>query len=289
MTRLYESGGRLCGSTMAKRSAPGKKWRRRVPAASAARRRAALSAARRVAEEYRAKGASAVVLAGSWARGDAQPDSDIDLWVLGVRGTHDALWRDGFLVNVDLAGERAQRSWLRRPPRLGATVPAWRHARILFDRYGRAARLRDEARAFRWSRVARRCDRWVAETIVGWAEEVTKLVRALATGNDALAATQRNLLADQLAFVMAIHRRRFWESEYEFWREIAREVGGSWARAQRSAFGLGSSRTLEASCRGALRLYGETARAGAATLSEEERTIVDATLRAAGLPALTRR
>ncbi len=214
-----------------------------------------------------------MVLGGSWARGDAHRASDIDLWALGVPARDLLRWRPPFLVSIHRTPVRDEARRLRWPPYVGGSVPGWRRAILLYDPSGAARRLRDEARRFRWERIARRCDRWVGEQIVAWGEEAIKLVRALGTRNDATAAVQRNLLADALGFVMAVHRREFWDSENEAWERIGRSVGGPWARAQRAALGL-TPATFEGSARAALRLYARTADAVGARLTREQRAIV---------------
>lgn len=224
------------------------------------------------------------MLGGSWARGDAHRESDVDLWVFGRMLGYEVRWREGFMVTRTKTTESAERRKLRTPPFVGGSVPGWKVALILHDPRGIARRLKAMAHAFRWEAIALRCDRWVAEQLVGWAEEVVKLVRALGVGDRATAAVQRNLLADHLGFVMAIHRRRFWDSENGSWERIVRQVGGAWGRAQRGALGLEHGRTgLEESARSALALYARTAEAAWRTLPAEQRGIVAHACKVAGV------
>jgi len=272
--------GHVARPMVSARSRP--RWRVLDPPATPAEKRRARRVASATALSFVTKGASAVVLAGSWARGDAHRESDIDLWVFGLRSGTDVLWRDPFMVTVKRTTEGAERTKLRTPPYVGGSVPAWKVAKPLHDPEGIARRLRSEAARFRWALVSTKCDRWVAEQTVGWAEEAVKLVRALATGNDATAAVQRDLLADHLGFVLAIHRRLFWDSENEFWERIGRRVGGKWGRALRASLGVPGGR-LEASCRAALSLYALTAREVKGLLGPEQLRIVSNTCRVAGL------
>jgi Nucleotidyltransferase domain len=223
-----------------------------------------------------------VVLGGSWARGDAHRESDVDLWVFGLESGNEVLWRPPFMVVIKRTREREERKRLRTPPYLGGSVPGWRAALPIHDPDGIARRLRAEAAAFRWEPVRATCERWIGEQIAEWAEEAIKLVRALGTGNEATAAVQRNLLAEYLGFVMAIHRRMFWDSENEFWERVGRRVGGAWARAQRRALGIPRGSVI-GSCRAALELYGLTARAVWNDLNTEQRSVASNTCRVAGV------
>ena len=93
------------------------------------------------------------------------------------------------------------------------------------------ASLIEEARAWSWGPIERRCDEWVAEQVTGYAEEVHKLVAALRNGNRPLAAVQRSLLA--------VHRRVLYGSENRLWDLVADAMGEGWSRTQSAALGLG--------------------------------------------------
>ena len=268
-----------------RRTAPRRRttWYARNPVARSTDRRQARAIAEDLARSYAKRGARCVVLGGSWARGDAHRASDIDLWVFGLPTAPSVLWHDPFMVTLRRTTEAAEARRLRCPPELGGCVPGWRVAVALHDPEGIARRLQRAARAFRWEDVSDRCDRWVADQTVGWAEEAIKLVRALGQGEWATAAVQRDLLAEHLGFVMAIHRRTFWDSENHFWERISRQVGGRWAAAQRAALGIPSA-TLEQSCHASLELYAETTRAVWGTLGPEARTIATHTCEVAGVP-----
>lgn len=253
--------------------APRSRWADLNPRATPAEYARARSVARSVAREYASGGATAVLWAGSWVRGDAHHGSDIDLWVLGARRGAEVRWRPPFMVCVSRTTAAAERKKLCDPRRLGGTVPGWRRARALYDPAGEAARLKSEAHSFRWTRIARRCDRWVAQSVVDWAEEAIKLVRALSEGQLQTACVQRNLLADALGFVMSIHARKFWDSENGFWERLGREVGGRWESAQRTAL-LGGPGHPERSCAAALTLYVETVRRTRRVLGPEQASIV---------------
>lgn len=259
--------------------------RARNPRADAAEHRAVLRLASRLATEVDPRGEAAVLLAGSWARGDAHQASDIDLWVVGNRGRarQKIVERDGHMVCVKFSTPATERREMRNPGRLDGAVPGWRSARILRDPNGVAAQLKSEAYRFRWRPVRSARDRYVADQLVGWAEEVAKLLRALATGERETASVQRNLLANQMAFLRVLPLERFWDTENGLWERAGRWAGAEFHAAQRAALGTDGGSWKE-SCEGALRLYALTARANLSLLRGEKRRIVLTMCDRAGYP-----
>ncbi len=75
----------------------------RNPRANAAERREVLDVVRGLADRLDPEGRSAVVLVGSWARGDAHEGSDVDLWVIGSREGEVVLKRGGRHVSLHYA------------------------------------------------------------------------------------------------------------------------------------------------------------------------------------------
>jgi predicted nucleotidyltransferase len=230
--------------------------------------------ARTLAREFARDGARAVVLSGSWARKEAHRHSDLDLWVLGHPGRSSFTWRDPFLVSVSHIKPASELRRFLEPPHTGELLGAWLSAVPLYDPHGDARRLQEYARDFRWSRVAKRCDRWVARSMAHWGEEAVKLVGSMARGELDTAAVCRNLLAESLAFVLAVHRRTVWTTDNGLWERLGREVGPEWGRAQRRALAL-SGENLEQSARAALELYVLTATYVRSVLRPKERATVE--------------
>ncbi len=241
------------------------------PASSQDRARA-FRLAHRVAAEFEREGATAVLLAGSWARGDAHRWSDLDVWVLGRRKTHRLLYRDGLIVSIKETTARAEVRELNDPSLLGQAVLAWRDSVVLYDPRGVARRVKARARAFRWRVVAARCDRFVARSLSDWGEEVLKLTRHVATGQWESAAVQRNLLANDLAALMAIHKHLLYD-ENELWEAAGTRMGRTWHRTQRAALSVDRG-SLKRSCEASVRLYCLSARAVRRTLKRSEREII---------------
>ena len=214
--------------------------------------------ARALAREFARDGARAVVLSGSWARKEAHRHSDLDLWVLDHSGRPSFTWRDPFFVSVSRINPASERRKFLEPPHTGELLGAWLSAVPLYDPHGDARRLKEYAKGFRWERVARRCDRWVSRSIVHWGEEAVKVVGSMARGEPDTAAVCRNLLAESLAFVLAVYRRTTWTTDNGLWERLGEDMGPEWRSAQRRALALGGE-TLEESARAALELYALTA------------------------------
>ena len=214
------------------------------------------SVAREAAEGLVGDGAEAVVLVGSHARGNSEPESDVDILAIGPQAFSFRLERrGGLLVSVTSRPLEAYRRELTDPGHVCAAVPGWRGAVVLRDPAGMAASLIEEARAWTWLPLERRCDGWVAEELCSLAEEVHKLVAALRGGRGTTAAAQRSVLAVRLAPVVAVHRRILYGSENRLWDLVGDAMGEGWGRTQSAALGLGNE-SFEETCRAALGLYG---------------------------------
>ena len=234
----------------------------------------ALTAAREAADGLVAEGAEAAVLVGSQARGDAGPDSDIDVLAAGPRTFSFRLERrGGLLVSMTSRPPEAYRQEMADPGSVGTAVPGWREAVVLHDPEGIAGPLVEEAEAWTWGPLELRCDGWVAEEITSLAEEVHKLAESLRTGHHVKAAVQRSVLSLRLAQVLAVHRRVLYGSENRLWDLVADTMGEEWGLAQSAAFGLDGEPFGE-TCRAALELYGLAAVETRSLLDERQRRVV---------------
>jgi hypothetical protein len=178
---------------------------------------------------------------------------------------------------------RGVRAGFHDPARLTTHVPGWRGAVILADLRGVAARLQGEARRWSWDLVAAKCDDWAAEQVTGWAEEVHKLVAAMAEGQTHHAAAQRSVLAVHLASLMAVQRRILFGTDNVLWSLVAAEMAEPWATAQGAALSEGRE-SLDASCRAALQLYAIAAGEVWPLLDRRQRAVVAHACAIAGHP-----
>lgn|GEM_PF-5831585 len=103
-----------------------------------------------VADDLMESGAQAVVLRGSWVRGDALPESDVDLVVIGDGPPYLLERRGAYLISFDFVSAESWREMFHDPREVGGVIPGWRKARILRDPEGIPAALQAESNAWTW-------------------------------------------------------------------------------------------------------------------------------------------
>jgi hypothetical protein len=207
------------------------------------------------ADELVDAGAQAVVLMGSFARGDETAFSDLDLLALGDGPAYRLELQGGQLLAINWSSVSAIESSFASPERAGYAVQGWRDALILRDATRLAARLQQRAREWDWSEPGDRAiDRYVADELCGLAEEVHKLAGLLASGNYFGAAVQRNILGFRIGAILAVHLRLLYATENELWNLVGDLLGDEWTTAQARALGTGDQ-DFASTCLGALELY----------------------------------
>jgi hypothetical protein len=219
------------------------------------------------------QGAEAIVLFGSWVRGDAHRESDIDIHVVG-KGPQYALERyQGYLLSVSWATRKQQLKALRDPSQVCGIIPAWRKALIIYDPQGIAGALKEKAERWKWNSLGRQADKWVAEELTGYAEEVHRLVGNLQLQRRSGASVVRSVLAIRMAPIVAVHHRIFYDSENQLWDLVSARMGTEWKRAQSVALGEGGE-SFEDTCKAALQLFMLTAREVRSLLDPKQHAVV---------------
>lgn len=236
-----------------------------------------VSLCRRIATDLTSQGARAVVLVGSHARGDATPESDVDLLVVGQGPGYQLSLRETRLIAVSWHTQDQQRQRFMDPATAVTDIPGWRSGLILKDCDGIGDGLRREAMNWSWDRIADNARRWVAAELTGYAEEVHKLVAALRYARPRMAAVQRSLLALHLPIVLAVHFRTLCASENEIWDTIADQMGEQWRARQDRALGLDGRGGPDSSL-AALELYCQAVSTTDHLFDDRERDVITETV-----------
>ena len=153
-------------------------------------RKEVLKVVQAVSERLASEGAEAVVVFGSQVREDAYRESDIDVHAIGKGPSYRLERFQGFLVSISWATSRKHQRAFKEPGEVGGIIPAWRNALIIYDPKGIAEELKEKAQDWRWTSLGNRVDRWVAEELTGWAEEVHRLIGNLQLKRRSAAAVQ---------------------------------------------------------------------------------------------------
>ncbi len=235
-----------------------------------------MKVAHTIADRYSKEGAEAVYLTGSWARGDAHQESDLDIRVIGPERDKHLFREGGFLVSSQWMPAEEQRAGFDDPAEVGSVVPGWRSAVILSDPSGTAARLKEEAENWTWERVESARNDLVGQEMAKYAEELHSLVGNLDQDLLLGAAIQRNAVAGQLAPILALHLKILYETEKELWDLVAERMGDGWEDTQKTALGVDGSSFLK-SCVATFRLFNLAASEVDKVLSAEQREVVNHT------------
>jgi hypothetical protein len=245
--------------------------------------RKVLQVSRAVSRRLVKQGAEAVVLFGSRVRGDAYEESDIDIHAIG-RGHEYGLERvQCFLISISWSTARQHRQAFTDPSKVGGIIPAWRNAVIIHDPKGTARALKEDAGRWRWESLSRQTDRWVAEEITGWAEEVHRLIGNLQLGRTTAAAVQRSVLAIKMAPILVVHERILYDTENQLWTLVSARMGAKWAKLQSIALGEGNQ-SFEESCKAALQMFALVAQEVKHLLNRRQYLVVAHACEIAGFP-----
>jgi hypothetical protein len=233
----------------------------------------ALKTTHAVSQRLAQQGAEAVVLFGSWVRGDAYKESDLDILAIG-RGPHYRLERfEDFLISISWATVKQHRQAFKDPGKAAGIIPGWRNAAIIYDPRGIAKALKKEAQEWRWDALGKNVDKWVAKELTEWTEEVHKLIGNLQLGNKSAASVQRSLLAIHMTPILAVHHRILYDTENQLWDLVSSRMGTKWAQNQSAALGE-TGQSFEDTCKAALQLFGLAAQEVKHLLNQRQYQVV---------------
>ena len=213
-----------------------------------------------------------VTMAGSYARGEGQPFSDVDIHHYVKQMPVDAAesfflrYADGYLVSISLMTLDEQRASLRDPKRAVWAIPGLSQERVLLDKDGSITALKKIAAETTWKLLQAAADAYASWNLSGCAEEVHKILAGLAERNESKTLYATWGLTRGLADCLLVQRGTLIPTENAY-IDLAQETAGrksDWTHQFRRAAGLdpftpGKTAFIGFGTAG-LRLYCETAR-----------------------------
>lgn len=228
-----------------------------------------------------------VGLTGSYARGQANKFSDIDLDIYVVKlskrlyDRYTLQYWDNRLVSLKQILLTEERAALMNPRRAIWAVPGLRDMRILLDKDGSITALQEAARKFDWSTLQESADEYAAEEILGNAEEAHKILSGLTRDDESTVLYATWGVVKNMLEAVAVQRGLMIGSENHYFDVIQDAIGrgSEWTRAFRTAWGLDANGS-QYSARGvaALKLYRLTAVMFDALIPEKHREVINKTL-----------
>ena len=231
-----------------------------------------------------------VTMTGSYARGESGPYSDVDIHCYVKQMPSNAAetsylrFIKGNLVSVSLTTLEGVYNSLRNPQNSIWIIPGLRQSRILMDKDGSIAALKEFAVKIRWKVLQTSANEYASWNLSGCTEEVYKILAGLARQDESKTLYAVWGLTHALANALLIQRGILIQTENAYIDLVQETAGRSseWTRHFRLAVGLDLLQPVESAYLGygvaSLRLYCETARLLQDILLPEDASIVTQTL-----------
>lgn len=231
---------------------------------------------------------TAMILAGSYARGTATRYSDVD-FARFVRASAQvtpkrSFCRESHLISVVTWSLDFLEESITRPEDAIWRVPVLRDARLLLDKEGVFAAFQQRLATFRWEPLQEQADAWASDVLRLFGELAQKALGALHNHDEAALAYATHDLLWSLTEVVAVQRGVFIEGSNRYYTLVQEAAGkdSAWTHFHRLALCLEPLPThlSPAKARGiaALRLYQETARLLHEALLPQDRQVIEQTL-----------
>lgn len=213
----------------------------------------------------------AIILRGSYARGDALPPySDIDLTLI-VQETAENnqskryIWRDGYAISISTWTLSAYQERIQRPEETIFVVPGIQEARILLEKDSAFRSFQQEVLRFRWEPLQTAANIHAGQAMMDQTEIILKMLRALHSHDMILLADVLTLdLIPAVTEAFAVQRGILVHTGNTYFHQIQEAAGqqSAWTRYLRCAVGVDCDPVPSLEQRGiaALRLFQETAR-----------------------------
>jgi predicted nucleotidyltransferase len=231
-----------------------------------------------------------ITLSGSHARGEVDRYSDVDLscYVQTLpdrEADHNTLrYWDARLVSIHSTTIETVQAELKNPEHAIWVIPSICQARILLDKNGTIAALKQFAESLCWADLQPAADEFAAEELMGFAEEAHKILSGLAREQESTVLNAVWGLLVGMLRALAVQRGLLIRTENEYFDLIQGVIGrdSAWTTAFRLASGCDNGpvnlRPYKLRGAAALALYRETAAMLDPIIPDHHREVIASTL-----------
>jgi hypothetical protein len=230
----------------------------------------------------------AIILGGSYARGDATPYSDVDIvhFVTAPPPSADRryVYKDNLLISIATRTFAWYRTAVAQPERAIFVVPALREARVLVDPHRHFQALQQQLETFSWAPLQEAANSYASRVMLNGAESVHKVLSAWARNDATASFTEATALYFDLTRAVAVQGGRLIDGTRTYTEHVQDAVGRdtAWTGVHQQFVAL-ETQPLAAplvQLRGkvALQLYIETVAVLWSILSADDRRVVDRTV-----------
>ncbi len=229
----------------------------------------------------------AIILHGSYARGDATPPySDIDI-VRVMQETPERTqekrfhWYDGYLLNLSSRPLSIYQEWLTTPQNAIFRVSTIQEARILLDKDGAFHDFQQNIiHHWTWNALQKAADAYASKLLTLKTEIAHKILRAIFLQDEVALSEMLLDMLDALTEAIAVQKGILIKGGNTYFRQVQEHIGiaSPWTLAHRTVAGLGTRTDLLARGTAALHLYQETVKLLHSYLSVEDRTVIEQTI-----------
>ncbi len=232
-----------------------------------------------------------ILLTGSFARAEAGQYSDVDIhqYLQHMPEITDDPYSlqlmNDFLVSVTLSTLEESYASLQKPQKAIWTIPGLRQSRVLLDKDGSLALLKQAAVKASWEPLQVSANMYVSHNLCGCAEEVHKILTGLRQSIESETLYAVWGLTHAMAIIMLVQHGVLVQSENVFidLAQVAAGTASVWTRHFREAIGIGPLPAKESAYVGygiaGLRLYRESALLFKDILLQEDAAVVDRTVK----------
>ncbi|PZS04498.1 MAG: hypothetical protein DLM69_01810, partial [Candidatus Chloroheliales bacterium] len=213
---------------------------------------------------------TAFALDGSYARGEANEYSDVDIICFrddipeGEELPLGFQYHANRLISVHRVAIATAHAGMYKPENAVWWVPSLRNYRILLDKRGELAALMQEARDFRWEPLQPAADEYASTKLWALSEQAHKLMGGLARHDAGILYNSTINLLRSNTWSVVVQRGIMLKSQNSRIQQVEENVGlnSAWTRYHRLAMGIDEAATalppLEARAWAALQLHLET-------------------------------